>query len=194
MDQFYYNSSGSSAMKLSKKGLAYIIGIEGMCATPYLDAVGVWTIGIGITSYDGVDVKNMPRDKPLSIQEMVDQFKDRVSKYEESVTKLVKQPISQQEFDAFVSFQYNTGGLGKSSALKLFNQDKDKKSVVAAMQLWNKAGGKVLAGLTRRRKEEGEIFLNGEYAGKGMTTLFTADKNGKQSYKNAKQIDIIPYL
>lgn len=182
-------------MKLSKKGLAYIMGIEGGCPVPYLDAVGVWTIGFGITSHDGVDVKNLPRNQPLTIQEMVEQFKDRVSKYEESVTKLVKQPISQQEFDAFVSFQYNTGGLGKSTALKLFNEGtKNKAAVVAAMQLWNKAGGKVLAGLTRRRKEEGEIFLHGIYAGNGQTAIFPVDKNNKPNYKAAKTIDIMPYL
>jgi lysozyme len=183
-------------MTLSKEGLAFIIYFEGMCSTPYLDDYpkGEWTIGIGITKYDGLNVKNLPRDKEMSIEEMIAQFKDRIKKYEDDVNRIIKQPMSQQEFDAFVSFHYNTGALGRSTAAKLFKDNKSKNSVVAALQLYNRDGGRVVQGLVRRRREESEIFIHGVYAGNGNASLTKADSKGRQLLKQAKTIYIMPYL
>ena len=70
-------------------------------------------------------------------------------------------PLHQHEYDAFLSLAYNIGpgAFAKSSALRKFNEG-DKRGAADAILLWNKAGGRVLAGLTRRREAERALFLS----------------------------------
>jgi lysozyme len=192
MTQFYY--SEPDKLTLSKDGKAYIMGIEGATPTPYLCPANVWTIGFGVTSTDGIKVKDLPRDRELTMQEMVDQFLKKIKKYEDDVNSAVKVPITQQQFDALVSFHYNTGAIKTATLTKLINSGAPKEDIIASLKKWNKGGGKVLKGLVRRRNEEANMFLNGVYAGSGLVTLVKADKNGKQLWSTAKTIFIMPYL
>lgn len=181
-------------MKLSKQGLADIISYEGMTPTPYLCPAGVWTIGIGITHNDGTNVKAMLGMEPMSIQEMIDQFKKKIVKYENGVNKAIKVDLTQQEFDALVSWHYNTGAISTSTLTKLINQGASKNKIAT---WWSsnyiKGGGRVLKGLITRRKKEVQTYLHGVY-GNGKATYVPANSRGKQLYSQAKMVDIMPYL
>lgn len=145
-------------MKISNKGLNLIKQFEGLRLNAYDDGVGVWTIGYGTIKYpDGVRVKK--GDKITRAQ--ADQYiANDVSTFEKSVNSLVKVPLNQNQFDALVSFTYNLGAtnLSNSTLLKKLNA-KDYKGAAAEFSRWNRAGGKVMAGLTRRRAAERELFL-----------------------------------
>ncbi|MDO4896309.1 MAG: lysozyme [Moraxella sp.] len=152
-------------MSLSDKGFNLIAQFEGFRSAPYLDAVKVPTIGYGNTYYlDGRKVKMT--DKPISRDEakklkmavINKDFAPVVNRLLE--TQIKAGQITQNMFDALISLAYNigVGGLSKSSVIRhLKNGDKQKAG--DAFLLWNKAGGKVLNGLTRRRKEERAVFL-----------------------------------
>lgn len=154
-------------MKTSKKGLDLIIKYETggnvqKYLTAYQDSVGVWTIGIGSTYYeDGTKVK---RGDKISLERAYELFQNILPKYEKEVNRLVTSNINQNQFDALVSFTYNLGGtnLGNSTLLKKVNKNPNDPTIASEFVKWNKAGGKVLAGLTKRRKEESELYFSGE--------------------------------
>ena len=82
-----------------------------------------------------------------------------VEVFEEAINKLVEVPLEQNQFDALVSWTFNLGStnLKNSTLLKVLN-DKDYEGVPAQIKRWNKAGGKVLQGLVRRREAEALLF------------------------------------
>jgi lysozyme len=86
-------------------------------------------------------------------------LKSEVEEYCDAVNKCVKVPLNQYQFDALVSWTYNLGesNLKNSTLLKVLN-DGDYEGVPFQIKRWNKANGKVLSGLTRRRKAEAELF------------------------------------
>ena len=155
-------------MKIGEKGLALIKEFEGCKLQSYKCPAGVWTIGIGSTRYaDGTPVKaNQALPGEAAAMALL---KDTITQYELDVTSLVKVPITQNQFDALVSFAYNFGsdidkddiaeGLGDSTLLKKLNVG-DYAGAAKEFHKWNKSGGKPLAGLTRRRNAEAELFLS----------------------------------
>ena len=144
-------------MKISNNGLNLIKQFEGLRLAAYDDGAGVWTIGYGTIKYpNGARVKK--GDKITQAQ--ADQYiANDVATFERSVNMLVNVPLTQNQFDALVSFTYNLGAtnLSASTLLKKLNT-KDYKGTSAEFQKWNKAGGKVMTGLVRRRKAEMELF------------------------------------
>ena len=147
-------------MKTSNKGKAIIKQYEGFRAKPYLCPAGVPTIGYGATYYtDGRKVTL--KDAPLSEADADKLLDEMVVKYEDAVNRYVQVPITQNQFDALVSFCYNLGqeNLRNSTLLKKVNA-KDYKSAADQFLRWNRAGGKVLAGLTKRRTDERKLFLS----------------------------------
>ena len=152
-------------MKLSDRGKALIKTFEGLKLTAYKDTAGVWTIGYGSTRYhDNKAVK--PGDKLTNNEQANALFNNTLTPYEEVVLKYVKVPLTQNQFDALVSFSYNEGpgALPASSLLKKLNA---LDYIGAANQFleWNKitdphTGKKVQsATLTDRRKMERALFL-----------------------------------
>lgn len=132
---------------------------EGFRSKPYKCPAGVPTIGYGNTFYkDGKSVKMT--DKPITMEEASELLAVVVNEFSTNVNALLKVKLNQNQFDAIVDFAYNVGigNLKKSTLLKKINV---KSFVEASNQFirWNKAGGKVLAGLTKRRNEEKELFL-----------------------------------
>lgn len=147
-------------MKTSKRGLEVIKKHEGFRSKPYLCPAGVPTIGYGNTFYpDGVKVTM--QDKPLS-KDMADLLLALVVKdFEVGVNKYVQSNINQNQFDALVSFAYNLGlgALKKSTLLKKVNANPCDATIVNEFMKWNKAGGKVLTGLTKRRHDEATLYF-----------------------------------
>ena len=144
-------------MKISNNGLNLIKQFEGLKLNAYDDGVGVWTIGYGTIKYpNGVRVNH--GDKITQAQ--ADQYiANDVATFERAVNMLVNVPLNQNQFDALVSFTYNLGAtnLSASTLLKKLNS-KDYNGAAGEFQKWNKAGGKVMTGLVRRRKAEMELF------------------------------------
>lgn len=144
-------------MKISENGLKLIKKFEGCRLTAYQDAVGVWTIGYGTTNADkaitGTTICQVLRISQETADEWLRQSID--CKYAPKVDKYDRYQWTQNEFDALVSFAYNIGSIDGLTA-----QGSRTRVEIAYMILaYNKAGGKVLAGLTKRRQEERTLFL-----------------------------------
>ena len=140
-------------MKISKQGLELIKEFEGVRLESYKCPAGIWTIGIGHTSAAGApDVK--PGMK-ITLQEAYDILNRDLDQYEDAVSKFVKVPLTQNQFDALVSFVYNVGvgAFQKSTLLKKLNAGQ-YDAVPNELMKWTKAGGKDLPGLVRRRRAE----------------------------------------
>ena len=137
-----------------------IKSFEGFYSKPYLDPIGIPTIGYGATYYPNKKKVTM-KDKPLTEKEASDLLKEMMTNYENDVKRLVKRELNQNQFDALVSFTYNLGStnLGKSTLLKKVNANPCDKTIKDEFLKWNKAGGKVLNGLTRRRNAEAELYF-----------------------------------
>ena len=143
-------------MKLSQAGLDLIKRFEGCRLKAYQDAVGIWTIGYGHTGpnvYEGLTITQKQADDILA---------QDVGRFASGVAANVNVSITQSEFDALVSFAFNVGlGAFKTSTLlKLLNDNADRKVVASQFLRWNKADGKVLDGLTKRRNAEKALFLS----------------------------------
>lgn len=146
-------------MRTSSKGIDLICYFEGFSAKPYLCPANVPTIGYGATYYaDGRKVTM--QDKPITQAQGKALLAAMLGTYEQGVSKLVKVPLTQNQFDALVSFAYNVGvaAFAKSTLLRKLN-NADYKGAADGLLAWNKGGGKVLVGLTRRRQAEKELFL-----------------------------------
>jgi lysozyme len=142
-------------MRLSDRGANLIANFEGFRSCPYRDAVGVWTIGYGSTKGVGPNTKCMSRADALKrMKREVDET------YGKAVNDLPVK-LSQNQFDALTSFVYNVGPGGIAPTTGIGRALRKKQWQIAANELleWNKAGGHVLPGLVRRRKEERELFL-----------------------------------
>lgn len=143
-------------MKLSQAGLDLIKRFEGCKLKAYQDAVGIWTIGYGHTGpnvHDGLTITQKQADDILA---------QDVGRFASGVAANVRVSLTQSEFDALVSFAFNVGlGAFKTSTLlRLLNDDADRNVVASQFLRWNKAGDKVLEGLTKRRNAEKALFLS----------------------------------
>lgn len=151
-------------MKTGSKGLSLIKSFEGFYSKPYLDPVGIPTIGYGVIKYPNGKRVTM-QDAPITEQQASDLLAQLLSQtYEKEVNKLVKVPLNQNQYDALVSFTYNLGGtnLGKSTLLKKINGNPCDSSIRSEFEKWVNAGGKKLAGLVRRRKAEADLYFSKE--------------------------------
>lgn len=145
-------------MKTSQSGISLIKGFEGKRLNAYDDGVGVWTIGFGTIKYpNGVRVK---KGDTCTEAQAESYLKNDLVKFENAINRLVKVPLNQNQFDALSSFTYNLGetNLSSSTLLKKLNA-KDYAGTADQFLRWNKAGGKVMNGLTRRREAERNLFL-----------------------------------
>lgn len=150
---------------MTEKGLNLIAEFEGLPKKNPLDAYWdkygkVWTIGYGATHYlDGTPVKK--GDKLKSKEEAMELLRAMTKQYEDAVYQLVTHPINMYQADALTSFSYNCGigNLKKSTLLKKVNKDSFDPTIRYEFAKWNKSGGEVLAGLTRRRKAEADLYF-----------------------------------
>ena len=147
-------STYRTQMNIGTKGLEMIKHFEGLELNAYQCAAGVWTIGYGHT-------KGVQKGMVISEDTANEMLVEELNEYENYINTLVTVELNQNQFDAMVSWVYNIGGgnLKASTLLKVLNAG-DYAGVPAQMMRWNKAGGKVLEGLTRRRQAEADLFAN----------------------------------
>jgi lysozyme len=147
----------NSSMNISKEGLSLIKKFEGCELEAYKCAAGVLTIGYGSTKgvKEGDTITQEEADK-LLLHEM--------NEYEGYINDAVTVDLKQNQFDALVSWVFNLGpaNLKASTMLKVLN-NKEYDDVPAQIKRWNKAGGKVLQGLIRRREAEALLFEGKEW-------------------------------
>ena len=143
---------------INEIGLKLIAQFEGCYLQAYLCPANVWTIGIGTTVYpNGVKVK---KGDKCTLEQALEYLQHDLKSFEKTVNESVKVPLSQNQFDALVSLTYNIGqtAFSNSTLLKKLNA-KDYQGAADQFPRWNKAKGKVLNGLTRRRAAERALFL-----------------------------------
>lgn len=143
--------------QISADGLALVKEFEGLYLKAYQDSVGVWTIGWGHTGLQHKD-GTVHRGLAITRAKAEELLRYDMHQFEARVQTFVKVKISDDEFAALVSFDFNTGGLAKSTLLKKLNAG-DRSGAANEFLRWNKAGGQVLRGLTRRRQSERHLFL-----------------------------------
>lgn len=156
------NLETEPSMEISDKGLALIKEAEGYHkALPdgrcqaYLDTLAVphiWTIGWGCT-------KGITEGLIWTRAKAEQELRKEVAAGTVAIDELVKVPLTQGQYDALASFQYNTGALAKSMLLKKLNKG-DYAGAAKEFPNWNKAGGKVWPGLVTRRAAEMALFLS----------------------------------
>jgi lysozyme len=146
-------------MKTGDNGIKLIKKYEGFRAKAYLCPAKVWTIGYGTTKY--------PNGKPVMMGDVCTEkqaeeyLRNYLSYAENSVGSVIRVSLSQNQFDAIISFVYNLGigSFSKSTLLKKINDSPYDPSIHAEFLKWNKAGGVVLNGLTKRREEETQLYF-----------------------------------
>lgn len=152
-------------LRVSKHGREFITAHEGEILRVYLDPVGLPTMGVGHLLTDEEKAK-YPVGSVIT-RGVSQEFLERdLRRFENAVNTLVKVPLNQNQFDALVSFAFNVGeaNFKRSSVLRHLNAGLYAKAADAFLA-WNKSKGKVLPGLTRRRKEERALFLTPSEAG-----------------------------
>ena len=139
------------------EGLSLIKKFEGCELKAYQCSAGVWTIGYGHT-------KDVVEGMEITQEQAEQMLVDELHEYESYINKYVTVALSHNQFDALVSWVYNLGpaNLSASTMLKVLNSG-EYEDVPAQMKRWNKAGGKVLEGLIRRREAEACLFVGKEW-------------------------------
>ncbi|MEL6584038.1 MAG: lysozyme [Pseudomonadota bacterium] len=152
-------------MRVSAKGIAELAEHEGIVPGPYLDSVGVWTFGVGHTAEAGrpdpeyMD-KGMPRDVDAALRLAFQVFATDLRKFENRVNEAIEVPLEQHEFDALVSFDFNTGGIYRAKLTAAINAgDPDASEHFYG---WMRPPE-----IRTRRKAEKRLFDTGNYDANG---------------------------
>lgn len=149
-------------MQTTDRGLLALIRHEGVVPGPYLDVKDVWTFGIGHTAAAGPPdparmTRGMPADLDAGIREAFRLFRADLAAYEAEVLRAVKVSLEPYEFDALLSFHYNTGGIAKAALTRHLNAG-NRAAAAAAFMGWLKP-----AAIRSRREAERDLFAKGIY-------------------------------
>lgn len=173
-------------MQISEKGAVEIVEHEGLVLGPYLDSVNVWTYGVGHTAaagwpmpptMDRVDTRRWDDERVRQeVVKAIRLFDADLDKYEARVDDAVKVPLVQHEFDALVSFDFNTGGIYKARLTKAINRgDKSGDGFMG----WTKPKE-----IIKRRRAEQALFRTGNYDGNGDSIpVYDALGDGRIRYR-----------
>lgn len=146
--------------RIDAAGLSHIMQWEGKRLTSYRDVAGVWTVGYGHT--DAAGPPKVVAGMKLTDDQAAEILRSDLSKFEERVERLVKVPLTDNQFAVLVSFDFNTGALHKSSLLKRLNAGQ-YDAVPGELMKWVNAGGKRVQGLVNRRAAEAGLWAKGEF-------------------------------
>ena len=156
-------------MRLDAKGYELIKTFEGLSLKPYLCSAKVPTIGYGNTFYtNGIKVKMS--DSPITKEKADEMLKVIADSFALKVSKIVTNNLTQNQFNSLVSFAFNVGvgklvkgiyvgGFGGSTLLRLVKINPNDANIAKEFLKWNKAGGEVVDGLTKRRIKESSVYF-----------------------------------
>lgn len=184
-------------MQTSPQGVAFLVAHEGVVPGPYLDSVGVWTLGIGHTAAAGAPIpadmaRGMPADLAAALREVFAVFRRDLARYEAEVAAAIgRTPCEQHEFDAAVSFHFNTGAIKRAAWVDLWRRGQKADAARSMLANWRKP-----TEIISRRTAERDLFLNGDY-GAGKATVWGVSKAGRviwTSQRRLAQGDILALL
>lgn len=176
-------------METSAAGIADIMFSEGVVPFRYLDSVGVDTLGVGHTAPAGPpDPKAWPYGQEIPMTEVVEIFRRDLGTYERRVAQAVTVPLRQHEFDALVSFDFNTGGINRAQLTKRLNAG-DRPGAVAGFDAWHWP-----VEIIGRRDREKALFASAAYASRGFANVYPADERGRIQWGKGKRIDVMPAI
>lgn len=167
-------------MQTTDRGLLALIRHEGVVPGPYLDLKDIWTFGIGHTAAAGPPdparmTRGMPADLDAGIREAFQLFRTDLAAYEAEMLRAVRVQLEPHEFDALVSFHYNTGGIAKA-ALTRHLKAGNRAAAAAAFMGWLKP-----AAIRPRREAERDLFARGRYP-TGTIPVWSVDRNGRVDF------------
>jgi lysozyme len=148
-------------MRLDSKGYELIKTFEGLSLKPYLCSAKVPTIGYGNTFYTN-GVKVTMSDAPITQEKANEMLKVIADSFALKVSKITPSGLTQNQFNALVSFAFNLGvqALTNSTLLRLVKINPNDGNIAKEFLRWNKAGGKVVEGLTKRRIKESSVYFS----------------------------------
>ncbi|MFC3117648.1 lysozyme [Jhaorihella thermophila] len=163
-------------MHMTDRGLMALARHEGIVPGPYRDSAGTWTFGIGHTAAAGppdpaLMPRGMPDDLDAGIREAFRVFRADLSAYEADVLRAVTVPLAPHEFDALVSFHYNTGGIAKAALTRHLNAG-NRVAAADAFLNWRRP-----AAIIPRREAERDLFRHGRYP-TGTIPVWDVDAQG----------------
>ena len=167
-------------MQMTERGLLALAGHEGVVPAPYRDSTGTWTFGVGHTAAAGPpDPAEMPRGMPADLDggicEAFRVFRADLATYEAEVLAAVTVPLAPHEFDALVSFHYNTGGITRAALTRHLNAG-DREAAAQAFLNWRRP-----AEIIPRREAERDLFRHGRYPG-GPIPVWSVDRTGRVDF------------
>lgn len=118
----------------------------------------------------------------LLFKDVMEIFARDIAKFEKRVTKAFKRKLTQSQFDAAVSFDFNTGGIHRASWVKLFNSGSDQSARRASMK-WRKPQE-----IIPRRQAECDLFFEGQYSGDGTANVYSATSKGKVLWSSGRKV------
>ncbi len=155
-------------MRLNEEGYKIIMEFEGLSLKPYLCTSSIPTIGFGNTFYPN-GKKVTLRDKPITKEYAIEIFKFIADLFAKDVNSLIKTIVTQNQFNALVSFAYNLGsdidaddipeGLGDSTLLKKVNKNPNDLTILNEFLKWVRSNDKISNGLVKRRKLEAKLYF-----------------------------------
>jgi lysozyme len=140
------------------RALVFVLEHEGLRLDAYRDVAGYWTIGVGhLVTRD----RDAPRPPSISRPEAMELLRVDMTSAARSVLRLIGVPLHDNQYTALLSFVFNLGGgaLQASTMRRRLNQA-EYQGAADEIPKWNKAGGRVVTGLTRRRLAERALFLS----------------------------------
>lgn len=164
-------------MHMTDRGLLALAQHEGIVPGPYRDSTGTWTFGIGHTAAAGPpDPATMPRGIPkdldATIRKAFHLFHTDLARYEADVSRAVTVPLEPHEFDALVSFHYNTGGISRAALTRHLNAG-NRVAAADAFLNWRKP-----ASIIPRREAERVLFRDRRYP-TGPIPVWSVDRTGR---------------
>jgi lysozyme len=146
-------------MKVNKLGIDMMHHFEGCRLQAYQCSAKVWTIGWGNTYYQ--DKRPVKQGDVITQAQANELFEMVMNEFAIVVRKSLTKEINENQFSALVCFAYNVGigNLKKSTLLRKVNINSNDETIAEEFAKWNKAGGKVLNGLTRRRLAEADLYF-----------------------------------
>jgi len=147
-------------MKLDKKGYDLIKEFEGLKLKPYKCSAGIATTGYGSTYYENGTRVQMS-DAPITKQRAEQLLQHTADRFASKVANLIKKPVTQNQFNALVSFAFNvgSGALASSTLLKLVNVNPNDPMIAKEFLRWNKVNKVPVQGLTNRRIKESALYF-----------------------------------
>lgn len=181
-----------AGMKTSPQGIVALVAHEGIVPGPYRDSVGVWTYGVGHTAEAGSpDPIALPRGMPSNLDAELKQvfrvLASDIPRYEAAVNAAVKVPLTQHEFDALVSFHFNTGGIARAQLTKHLNAG-NRPAAAAAFMGWLKP-----ISIKSRRVAEQKLFATGTYPA-GKANVWQVSRTGSVIWKPIRTLSATEIL